>query len=81
MSIGVKGTLAATHVLVLTALDILTDAELRAAARADHARRTEGFTYVSPLPPEQAHPVNLPEWLNSDGSVEAVGAMGRGAQP
>ena len=34
MSIGVNGTLAAAKVLTLTALDILTDAALRAAARA-----------------------------------------------
>ena len=56
MSIGVQGTLAAAHVLALTALDIVTDAELRQAARADFARRTAGFSYVSPLPPEQIGP-------------------------
>jgi aminobenzoyl-glutamate utilization protein B len=79
-SIGVKGTLAAAEVLVRTALDLLTDAELRAAARADFARRTEGFTYVSPLPPEQIHPLSLPEWLNSDGSAEAVATIALGAR-
>ncbi len=74
-SIGLKGALAAAHVLALTALDVLTDAGLRDAARADFAQRTAGFTYVSPLPPEQKHPFGLPEWLNSDGSTEAVLAM------
>jgi aminobenzoyl-glutamate utilization protein B len=77
MSIGVKGAMAAAEVLTRTALDLLTDAELRAAAKADLARRTEGFSYVSPLPPGQAHPVNLPEWLLSDGSTEAVARFGR----
>ena len=80
MSIGVKATIAAAEVLALTALDILIDAGLRAAARADFARRTEGFTYVSPLPPEQRRPYDLPEWLNSDGSAEALAAIERGAE-
>jgi len=75
MSIGLKGALAATEVLALTALDVLTDDELRAAARADFAKRTEGFTFVSALPPEQKHPYGLPEWLNTDGSTETLFAM------
>lgn len=76
-SIGLKGALAAATVLAMTALDVLTDADLRRAARADFDRRTEGFTYVSPLPPEQTRPLGLPEWMNSDGSAEAVEALGR----
>lgn len=79
MSIGLKGCLAAAEVLTRTTLDIVTDAELREAARADFAKRTTGFTYVSPLPPEQQHPLGLPEWLNADGSTELIGALGRGA--
>lgn len=81
MSIGLRGTLAAAHVLALTALDVLTDAELREAARADLLRRTAGYTYQSPLPPEQRHPLYLPEWLNSDGSTEAVNELGHLAPP
>jgi hypothetical protein len=50
----------------------LTDADLRAAARADFARRTEGLTYVSPLPPTQAHPVGLPAGMTTDGAAEMV---------
>lgn len=79
MSIGVKGTLVAAQVLVQTALDVLTDAELRAATRADFERRTAGFTYVSPLPPEQQQPHGLPAWLNIDGSTEALAEMARRA--
>jgi len=56
MSIGLKGALAATDVLTRTALDVLSDAELRAAARADFERRTEGFEYVSPIPEGQTGP-------------------------
>ncbi|HEY6113876.1 MAG TPA: hypothetical protein VIV37_07210, partial [Gaiellaceae bacterium] len=55
-SIGVKGALAAAHVLALTALDVLADEALRDAARADFERRTEGFEYVSPIPAEQIGP-------------------------
>lgn len=77
MSIGLKGTLAATKVLAITALDVLTDDALREAARADFAKRTEGFTYVSPLSPEQKRPLGLPEWMSTDGSTEAVGGLER----
>ena len=55
-SIGVKAALAATEVLTLTALDVLTDPELRESARADFERRTEGFEYVSPIPEGQEGP-------------------------
>jgi aminobenzoyl-glutamate utilization protein B len=72
MSIGLQGTLRAAHVLALTALDVLMDAELRAAARADLERRTSGYSYASPLPAEQQHPLYLPEWMNGDGSTEAL---------
>jgi aminobenzoyl-glutamate utilization protein B len=75
MSIGLQGALAAAHVLTSTALDLLTDAELREAARSDFERRTAGYSYASPLPPEQRHPLYLPEWLNSDGSAEALAGM------
>jgi aminobenzoyl-glutamate utilization protein B len=56
MSIGLKAALAATDVLTRTALDVFADAELRAAARADFERRTEGVEYVSPIPEGQAGP-------------------------
>jgi aminobenzoyl-glutamate utilization protein B len=77
MSIGLNGALAAAEVLALSALDVLTDDELRAAARADLERRTKGFTYVSPLPDSQKQPLGLPEWLNTDGSAEAIGGLDR----
>jgi aminobenzoyl-glutamate utilization protein B len=55
-SIGTRAAVAAARVLAMTALDVFTDGEVRAAARADFERRTEGFTYVSPIPPEQPGP-------------------------
>jgi aminobenzoyl-glutamate utilization protein B len=38
---------------------LATDAELVAAAKADHARRTAKTPYVSPLPPEVAPPLDM----------------------
>jgi aminobenzoyl-glutamate utilization protein B len=76
-SIGVKGALAASEVLTRMALDLLTDGELRAAARSDLDRRRGGYVYVSPLPPDQRHPIDLPEGLISDGSAETLGGLAR----
>jgi aminobenzoyl-glutamate utilization protein B len=66
MSIGLKGALQAARVLAWTGLDIMTDAELREAARADFERRVRERPYVSPLSPEMKHPLELPEWLTVD---------------
>jgi aminobenzoyl-glutamate utilization protein B len=75
MSIGLKGAHAATDVLTRMALDLLTDDQLRADARADLERRRGGYEYVSPLPPEQRHPIDLPNWLITDGSAEAISSL------
>jgi len=77
MSIGLRGALAAAEVLTLTALDIVTDAKLRASARADFEQRTAGHEYVSPLRPEQLRPEGLPAWLTSDGSAGALADLAR----
>ncbi len=65
-SIGLKGALQAARVLARTGLDILADAGLRQAARADFERRVGGQPYVSPLSPEMKHPLGLPAWLTGD---------------
>lgn len=56
MSIGVRGAVAASEVLARTALDVLTDAKLRADARSDFERRTAGRPYQSLLAAEQTRP-------------------------
>jgi len=66
MSIGLKGALQAARVLAWTGFDLMTDADLRQAARADFERRVSERPYVSPLPPEMKHPLELPEWLTED---------------
>jgi aminobenzoyl-glutamate utilization protein B len=75
MSIGQKGALAAAKVLTLTVLDLLTDAELRQAAWADLERRKGDYTYTSPLPAKQKHPVGLK--MSTDGSVEALADLSK----
>jgi len=77
VSIGVRGAPAAAEVLTLTALDVVTHAELRAAARADFEQRTAEHEYVSPLRPEQLRPEGLPVLPTSDGSGEALADLAR----
>jgi aminobenzoyl-glutamate utilization protein B len=60
MSIGLKGAPQVARVLAGTGIDILTDAELRQAARVDFERRVREQPYVSPLPPEMKQPLGLP---------------------
>jgi len=77
MTIGQKSAFHAAHVLALTALDLLMDAELRAAAREDLAQRTAGKAFVSALPAEQKQPIGIPEWLHGDGSSEVIARLER----
>lgn len=60
-SIATKGAMIGAQVLALTGIDILTDAEFRAAARADLEARTEGYTYTSPIPDFIKEPSGLPD--------------------
>lgn len=51
-SIGAKGMLFASKAMALAGLDLLTDSELLAQAKADFEKAKGGQTYVTPLPPE-----------------------------
>lgn len=62
-SIGRKGAFYAARALAATGIDILTNPELRQAARADFEQRTAGKPYVSPLGPEMEHPLEIPDWV------------------
>src|SRR5215469_10016520 len=62
-TIGLKGAIHAARVLAATGVDILTDADLRQAARADFERRTNGKPYTSPLGPEMERPLEIPAWV------------------
>ena len=48
-SIGTKAAVTASKVLALTGADLLTDPTFRQQVKADFAKRTQGFTYKSPL--------------------------------
>jgi aminobenzoyl-glutamate utilization protein B len=49
MSIGTKSAIGAATILTRLAQDLMTDEDLRRAARADFAARRAGRAYVSPL--------------------------------
>ena len=72
--------LAAAEVLTLAALDVVLDAERRAAARADFEQRTAGYEYVSPLRPDHVHPEGMPASLVKDGSTEALADLVRSVE-
>jgi aminobenzoyl-glutamate utilization protein B len=59
MSIGDKGSLNTARVLAGAGHDLMTDPELRAAARADFRRRVGDAPFVSPLPPDRLRPLGL----------------------
>jgi aminobenzoyl-glutamate utilization protein B len=67
-SIGFKGAVTASKVLALTGIDLLTDVELRKQAKADFDKRTEGFTYKSPIPDIIKEPSGLPDDMRSHGT-------------
>ena len=67
-SIGFKAAVTASKVLALTGMDILTDAEFLKQTKADFDKRTEGFTYKSPIPDMIKEPSGLPDDLRSHGT-------------
>ena len=67
-SIGLKGAVTASKVLALTGIDLLTDVELRKQAKADFDKRTEGFTYKSPIPDIIKEPSGLPDEMRHYGT-------------
>jgi aminobenzoyl-glutamate utilization protein B len=63
MSIGDKGSIAAAKIMAGIGYDLMTDADLRKAARADLVRRRGDYKYVSPIPPEILRPEAVPAYL------------------
>jgi aminobenzoyl-glutamate utilization protein B len=79
MSIGDKGALNTARVLAACGYDLMTDAELRAAARRDFQARRGDKPFVSPLPPDRETPLGLdPRFLKS-GNDELFADQSRGA--
>lgn len=71
MSIGDKSSIYSAIVMAGVGYDLMTQPELRAAARADFDRRKGGRVYVSPLPKGTIRPEGIPpHLLLRDGSSE-----------
>ena len=68
-SIGKKAAVTASKVMALTGVDILTDAAFRKEVKTDFDKRTEGFTYKSPLPDIIKEPISLPEPMRKHGTI------------
>jgi len=62
-SIGDKGSILSAVVMAGVGYDLIVDADLRAAARADFERRKAGRKYVSPLPKDRVRPDGIPPHL------------------
>ena len=70
-SIGDKASIYSAIVMAGVGYDLMTDPELRAAARADFDRRKAGRSYVSPLAENRLRPDGIPSHLLlRDGSQE-----------
>jgi aminobenzoyl-glutamate utilization protein B len=67
-TIGFKSAVIAAKVLALTGIDLLTDAEFRNQVKADFNKRTESFTYESPIPDIIKEPSGLPDEMRSYGT-------------
>jgi aminobenzoyl-glutamate utilization protein B len=72
MSIGDKCSLQTAKILAGVGYDIMTDEALRKAMRADFQKRLGDTKFVSPLPPDQTEPLDLPQWLRKTGKDEIV---------
>jgi aminobenzoyl-glutamate utilization protein B len=56
-SAGIKGAQVASKVIALTGIDLLTDADLLAAAKTEFADKKAGAAYRSPIPADQKPPL------------------------
>jgi aminobenzoyl-glutamate utilization protein B len=72
MSIGVKGGVAAAAVMTATGYELLTDAALREAARADFEKRKGSTAYLCAIPEGQVGPSSLGNVESKIGSDEMV---------
>lgn len=71
-SIGDSASLDTARILAGMGFDLMTDGDLRAAARADLDQRTDGEDYVPVLPPDRTEPLGVPDWLRKTGRDEVV---------
>ena len=72
MSIGDKASIASAKIMAGIGHDLMTNADLRKAAKADLVRRRGDYKYVSPIPPEIKQPPGIPAHLIKDGGDEIL---------
>ena len=75
MSIGDKAALDTARVMAGVGHDVLTDPDLRAAAKADLDTRRGDYRFVSPLPEGSGGPGVVPERMGKTGGDEAVSPL------
>ncbi|MDB5543110.1 MAG: amidohydrolase [Hyphomicrobiales bacterium] len=75
MSIGDKGSIAAAKIMAGVGHDLMTNADLRKAAKADLVRRLGDYKYVSPIPPEIKQPPGIPAHLIKTGGDEILSGI------
>jgi aminobenzoyl-glutamate utilization protein B len=75
MSIGDKASLDTARILAGAGYDVMTDPELRAAARADFQKRRGDQPFVSPIPASRRQPLGLPEFLRRPGADELLAGL------
>lgn len=80
MSIGDKSSLATARILAGVGRDLMTDARLREAARADLRRRVGDYVYVSPIPEGRRVPAGVPDAFRQTGEDEITSGL-RNAPP
>ena len=72
MSIGDKASLSSARILAGAGHDLMTQAPLRTAAKADLARRRGDTVFVSPLPPDRLIPRGLPGYMHKSGEDDTL---------
>jgi aminobenzoyl-glutamate utilization protein B len=76
MSIGEKGAISSARIMAGLGYDIMTDADLRSAAKADlERRRGANFTFRSALPPEQKSPIGIPDFIRRGAQDEIMSPL------
>jgi aminobenzoyl-glutamate utilization protein B len=76
MSIGDKASLNTAKILAGAGFDLMTDAALREAAKADFKHRRGDAPFVSPLPPSRTRPLGLDRFFIKTGDDELFSDIG-----
>jgi aminobenzoyl-glutamate utilization protein B len=67
-----RRAIASAKIMAGIGHDLMTNADLRKAAKADLVRRRGDYKYVSPISPEITRPPGIPAYLIKDGTDEIL---------